>query len=205
MITRGNMNRIISNSLSILAGILITTGFLVTCERFEPESELIFRTESVEELDEGGFRVTGRIFHIGDHAILQHGFCWAESDNPTLNDRASQLGKKDSEGTFSSMIEDLSLDRHYFVCAYVTTGEGTEYGKVIDFRTPPPEVPTVITASVGVIDATSARGEGKLPQMEVHLSPKEASAGADPLNRPFPITPLRMEAEQGFLSVTWKD
>lgn len=144
------------------AGMLLFFGLSFSCERFEPASELVFRTESVEELGEGGFQVTGRIINVGDGEIREHGFCWSESANPTINDPVTRLGRRSAEGTFISTIADYAMDRLYYFRAYITDDAGTHYGGVLTFQTPPPELPVVITLPVSGITMNSAKTGGEV-------------------------------------------
>ena len=148
--------------LLLRAGFLFVFGLMFSCERFEPASELVFRTEGVEELEQGGFRVTGRIINVGDGDIREHGFCWSESANPTTGDPVTRLGRRSGEGTFTSTIEDFSMDRLYYVRAYITKDAGTYYGGVLTFQTPPPEVPVVLTHPVSGIGENSVRIGGEV-------------------------------------------
>lgn len=145
-----------------LFGAAILILFTCTCERFDPESILVLRTESVEELPEGSYRLTARVINIGSEEILQHGFCWSTSENPTVHDQLTQLGPMNAEGTFTSTITDLSGDMRYHIRPYVTTSESTAYGKNKSFLTPPPNLPEVATAPVFAITGNSAECGGNV-------------------------------------------
>ena len=153
---------IFSVMVPILIGTVISMIFTYTCERFDPESILVFKTESVEELPEGQYRLTGRVINIGNEDIVQHGFCWSPFENPTINDELTRIGTKETAGTFTSTIAELPPDVKFFVRAYVTTGEEPEYGKNKTFTTPPPNLPEVATSPVGAITLTSAVSGGNV-------------------------------------------
>ncbi|MGP8322618.1 MAG: hypothetical protein ACT6FG_01300 [Methanosarcinaceae archaeon] len=153
---------IFSVTVPILIGTVISIIFTYACERFDPESILVFKTESVEELTEGQYRLTGRVINIGNEKIIQHGFCWSASENPTISDQVTRLGTKETAGTFTSIISELPPDVKIFVRAYVTTSKEPEYGKNKAFTTPPPNLPEVETAPVGAITVTSAVSGGNV-------------------------------------------
>ena len=128
-----------SLALPILIGAVLLTSYFSSCERFEPELFLEITTDLVESLPEGEYKLTGSIVSFGQNPITQHGFCWSESSEPTVDGESTQLGTKDSLGTFSSIISELSLSTLYFVRAYATTLEGTSYGDEITFTSLDPE------------------------------------------------------------------
>jgi hypothetical protein len=143
-------------------GFAISLLFTPACERFDPESILVFKTGTVEELPDGVYRLTGNIINVGSEEIVEHGFCWSTSENPTILDQVTKLGARETEGTFTSIITDLAPDMQFFVRAYVTTGERTEYGKDKSFRTPPPKLPEVATFQAVATSETTARCGGEV-------------------------------------------
>jgi hypothetical protein len=149
-------------SVTILAplGILFLMGLLATCDKFEPEAELILRTESVEEVIRGEFKVTGRFINIGREEIEQHGFCWSPAPHPTVNDEATRLGGRKEAGMFSSTISGLPLDWQFYIRAYAITREDTTWGKDLVFVTPPPVVPLVNTGTLNSVTLHSAEISG---------------------------------------------
>jgi len=151
---------IISVKVLFWLGTLFMIILLATCARFEPEAVLVLRTEFVEELAPGEYSMTGRIINMGREDIEQHGFCWAQSQNPTINDQSADLGFRETAGEFTTIITDLSLDKLYYFRAFATTREGTIYGKDITFTTPPPQIPMVNTAAVGTVKMTTAEISG---------------------------------------------
>ncbi len=147
-----------------IIGIAIAVSILFTpaCERFDPESILVFKTGSVEELPDGVYSLTGNIINVGSEEIVQHGFCWSTSENPTILDQVTKLGAREKEGTFTSIITDQAPDMQFFVRAYVITAERTAYGKDKSFRTPPPKLPEVATFQAMATSETSAQCGGNV-------------------------------------------
>lgn len=143
-------------TVPVVIGTILTMLLTQACERIEPASELVLKTESVAEQGEGNYLLTGRIINVGDAAIEQHGFCWAPSGNPTINDEVSNLGRREEAGTFTSTIAGMPGGVEYFVRAFVTNSLGTTYGKALAFTTPRPDLPEVVTLRVEDITDTEA-------------------------------------------------
>ena len=97
--------------------------------------------------DDGGLEVTAR------------GVCWSTSPNPTISDSHTTDGT--GTGEFTSSLTGLSVDTKYYVRAYATTSEGTEYGTQKEFTTLD-GMPTVTTNEVTNITAASATCGGNV-------------------------------------------
>ena len=123
---------------------------------------LVFTTDPIEALNNQEYALTGTVVNIGEEAITQHGFCWSSANNPTTSEEVTQLGRKESNGTFSSTISGLSSSTVYYVRAYVITNAGTAYGKEKSFTTSGPSFPTVSTTPVGEITETTAESGGNV-------------------------------------------
>ena len=103
-------NIFFSVTMLILVGMVFSISSVRMCERFDPESILVLKTGAAEEQSDGSYILAGRIINIGKDNILQHGFCWSESAQPTLNDRVTRLGARETEGAFTSLIDGLTED-----------------------------------------------------------------------------------------------
>jgi len=70
----------------------------------------------------------------GSLTITARGVCWSTSPNPTI-----ALSTKTSDGTgtglFTSNITGLTLNTFYYVRAYATNANGTNYGNQVSFTT----------------------------------------------------------------------
>ncbi len=95
--------------------------------------------------DDGGAKVSAR------------GACWSTNPNPALPDAHTIDGT--GTGGFTSRIEGLTPGATYHVRAYATNANGTAYGRDLAF-TEESEPPTVSTASITHITATTALGGG---------------------------------------------
>jgi uncharacterized protein (TIGR02145 family) len=151
-----------SFAVPVLSGTAILFTAINTCQRFEPESILVVTTDSIEILAERQYRLTGTIINIGEEEITQHGFCWAATNDPTTSGTSTQLGAKESKGSFTSTISELTADTKYYVRAYGITNSGTEYGKERSFTTPVPTLPTIATTAVSNVTQESAQSGGTI-------------------------------------------
>ncbi|UCH14355.1 MAG: hypothetical protein JSV22_14805 [Bacteroidales bacterium] len=91
-------------------------------------------------------------------SVTQHGHCWSdETVTPTIDNSKSLLGPRDSTGSYESSLVGLTENTLYYVRAYATNDAGTAYGDTISFTTEqPPNIPSVVTAAVSSVTATSA-------------------------------------------------
>ncbi|MCK5137732.1 MAG: hypothetical protein KAR19_18245 [Bacteroidales bacterium] len=140
------------------------------CKRFDPESIFVITTDSIEPLSAGNYELIGTIVNIGAEEITQHGFQWSVEGNSILEGPVTQLGNRDSNGSYSSVITVLAPSTKYYVRTYAETRAGTEFGRVVSF--------------------TSGSAFPKLPFDDIHLyhilSVQLSTAsidGSDNLNR----------------------
>ena len=149
-----------------------------TCERFEPEAQLKVRTDSITSVSADAFSIEGNIIYMGESEIIQHGFCYSMSNDPTVdNGTSNELGKRTSTGSFKSDFSGLSPNTSYKVRAYATDKSGTAYGIIKSFTTPAPGLPIVFTTAVSNVTQDSAHQEGLSPMRAVILLQREAYAG----------------------------
>lgn len=132
-----------------------------TCERF-PELVLEVTTGSIESLPGREYKLIGSIESFGREPVTQHGFCWAETANPTKEESATQLGNKNAKGDFISIITKLPANTLFYVRAYAITEAGTEYGEEKTFATPAPSLPTITTTEISNITQGSAISGGTI-------------------------------------------
>lgn len=148
-------------TLAVLLGVGSLLSFLQTCEKLPP-LELEVSTDSFVIQSGGTYKLIGSIRSFGHKPVTQHGFCWADFNNPTIEDQVTQLGYIDKKGEFSSIISDLPLNTLIHFRAYVLTEEGTEYGESVSFSTPAPGLPLVTTTVVTNITMNAAQSGGTI-------------------------------------------
>ena len=75
----------------------------------------------------------GNVTNSGGSAVTARGICWSTNANPTINDSISENGS--GLGTFTAVLNGLSLNTIYYVRAYATNAQGTSYGNELSFTT----------------------------------------------------------------------
>ena len=122
---------------------------IFSCERLEIKRITKVSTGSVSGITASSSIVQGNVIEQGEGGIKQHGHCWSETSNPTIIIHKTDLGARNTAGTFNSTLIELSPNTQYFVRAYATDNEGTTYGNEISFVTmaiPIPEAPGNLAA-----------------------------------------------------------
>jgi hypothetical protein len=79
----------------------------------------------------------GNVTALGIPNPIQHGHVWSTSSNPTTDNSKTELGEKNSTGSFTSSLSGLSAATLYYVRAYVVNNNGTVYGNEVSFTTLP--------------------------------------------------------------------
>ena len=102
----------------------------------------------------------GDVTSDGGKTVTARGICWSTVSPPTIADPGKTI---DSWGTgaFASSITGLTRNTLYYVRAYATNADGTEYGAVKSFTTLT-TVPTVTTTAITNIAATTATSGGNV-------------------------------------------
>lgn len=104
----------------------------ISCKKdsSDPPSVTTATITSISETSAtGGGNVTGQ----GDSEVTGRGLCWSTSANPTIT------GSKTTDGTgtgeFTSQLTGLTPGTLYYVRAYATNSDGTNYGDEVTFTT----------------------------------------------------------------------
>src|SRR4030042_5590779 len=117
--------------ISLLSLVII----ICSCERLEIKR--ITKVSTVSDPEKTSFSaiVQGAIIEQGEGGIKQHGHCWSKISNPSISNDKTELGSRNSTGTFNSTLVELSPNTQYFVRAYATDNDGTIYGNEVSFVT----------------------------------------------------------------------
>lgn len=104
----------------------------------------------------------GNINADGGAAVTARGICWSTLHNPDITGNHTTDGT--GTGAFASNIATLTASTTYYARAYATNSAGTAYGNEISFNTTnaPTALPTVTTAAITLITATTASGGGNV-------------------------------------------
>lgn len=94
-------------------------------------------TADITEIDGSSAISGGEVTSDGGHAITEIGAVWDTTESPALNDNEGYTEDEYIEGTteFISEISALLPKTLYYVRAYATNSQGTEYGNSYRFTT----------------------------------------------------------------------
>lgn len=101
----------------------------------------------------------GNVSSDGGATVTARGLCWSTSKNPTINDSKSVAGS--GAGWFSSSITGLTPAKTYYIRAYATNANGTQYGAQKQFTTRT-GLASVTSGTVSNITSTSAVSGGNV-------------------------------------------
>jgi hypothetical protein len=126
------MKAILRNILFILL-----LGFLVKCSEDEITSRNYprLKTLPVSEITSEGARFNAEITFRGNFEVLNYGFVWRESENPTVENSERVIYSENIQANnFSAIIRTTLKDSiSYFARAFIQTGEFTVYGENVQF------------------------------------------------------------------------
>ena len=75
----------------------------------------------------------GVISNNGGTLVFRKGVCWSINTSPTIDSDTTNNGI--ASGSFTSLMNDLSVNTTYYVKAYATNKMGTGYGNELAFKT----------------------------------------------------------------------
>lgn len=77
----------------------------------------------------------GNVTDDGGTEVTDRGICWSTEHNPTLENCLGNAHGGTGTGTFTLNMTGLTQGTKYYVSAYATNSEGTNYGGEVDFST----------------------------------------------------------------------
>jgi hypothetical protein len=120
--------------LLYLTLMVAATGFYSCDDDEEPKTIPVVTTGTVSDITTTSATVSGEITTNGNVAVTATGFVYSSAvSEPTVADDKVEL--TDTEGDFSTLLEDLSSGTTYHIRAYAINNLGTGYGEVVDFTT----------------------------------------------------------------------
>jgi len=139
------------------------TPYLVTVQLFGDEALPVVTTDAVSNITASSASCGGNVTDDGEFEVTAKGVVWDVSQNPTIDFYEGITNDGTGIGAFTSIITDLTAETTYYVRAYATNSAGTSYGNQQEFTTiSAAALPTVTTATVTDILATSATGGGNV-------------------------------------------
>lgn len=130
---------------------------IVYYDNSDPNNWPNVTTAEVVDITSTSARTGGTITYYGAAEITARGVCWGTAHNPSIDGDLTTDGS--GTGSFSSDLNNLSINTIYYVRAYATNLHGTYYGEERSFTTVA-GLPTVITNTITSITPVSAVGGG---------------------------------------------
>jgi len=146
------MKKAITNLLIILFLIIF-----LSCNRNESPS---LETLSILEITTNSATGGGYISSDGGNEVVSKGIVWNDSQDPSLQSHKGLTMEGTGIGVFTSSMTNLSPSTVYYVKAYATNINGTNYGQEVRFTTNEVKLATLTTASVSAITDNSATSGG---------------------------------------------
>jgi uncharacterized protein (TIGR02145 family) len=176
-INRTNDGSGIGNFVSSIAGLTDNTSYYVRAYAINSEGTSygnqvsfvttliidlpIVSTNEISEITKTSAVSGGYIVSDGGAEVTVKGVCWSTSENPTIDNNHSSDGS--GNGEYTSNITGLTENTTYYVRAYATNSEGTDYGSEKSFTTTfDISIPTVSTIAVSSITASAASCGGNV-------------------------------------------
>ena len=92
-------------------------------------------TDSIQYITKNSALVHYSIIDPGAPTITQHGVCWNQFGEPSIDDQLNNEGSVDTSGIFTSRIDSLNPNTLYYVRAYAMNVVDTVYGDEMTFTT----------------------------------------------------------------------
>lgn len=118
-------------------------------------------TDTPEDITETSLTIKGTIVKTGGLKITSYGHCWAETEQPTIDNNKNNLGDTESIGDFTSTLTNLIAGKTYYIRAYAVNSKGIAYSKPVSVTMPYIEKAMVATLSISNLakDSVVLNGE----------------------------------------------
>jgi hypothetical protein len=131
--------------------------FLCSCEKEDflwTLKPLIPRISSIQkpELCNNILSVSAKIDHNGGSKILEKGFCYSTTKNPTKDNNPVKI-----EDENELLVANLSLNPNlvYYIRAFATNKVGTSYGKEEEIKTPSSFITLLTNNATNILNKTA--------------------------------------------------
>jgi IPT/TIG domain len=124
-------------ALACISLFIFSALFLSKCEEenARPRTYPRVNTMPVSDITEKGATFNAEIYSLGSESIIDHGFVWGVTDNPTINNNKILLGSIGITGAYSApVLSTLLKDKLYTVKTFVQTAEHFVYGAPVTFK-----------------------------------------------------------------------
>lgn len=117
-------------------------------------------TYSVSEITYFTAKFYGYADNLSEHPTTEHGFCYATTSNPTVND--TKIVVSNTSNYFDIVVDGLEAGTTYYVRAYAINEYGVKYGGEQVFTTIAYSVPTLTTNDASYVSFETAVCGGKV-------------------------------------------
>lgn len=143
----------IKNSLFLIP-VLFLMIFVQDCKK--EELIIIVSTDEVTDIAYTSCIVKGSLLDISEEKVFQYGFCYGESQEPTIDSHTSNLGATFSKQAYVDTIRNLQAGTKYYIRAYALNIYDVYYGDQISFTTLQFQKASIETETPKNITGTSA-------------------------------------------------
>jgi N-acetylneuraminic acid mutarotase/signal peptidase I len=140
-------------------------SILIKCDKDEITSRNYPRLKTllVTEITSEGAKFSAEIIYRGDFEVINYGFVWSESENPTLenSDRVVYSENIQTNHFFKTIETTLKKEVSYFVKAFIKTDDYIVYGESMDFfslGSKAPEIKTIYPGHGTIGDTITIKG-----------------------------------------------
>ncbi len=155
------INKTRNNVLSLLVICLdVFAVLLIGCEKVDLVNTNIVTTAEISYISETNANGGGKIYNGGRTSVSSRGICWGTEPNPTINNTRTLNGTGD--GSFTSILTDLSPNSTYYVRAYASNTHGIVYGNNVSFSTNNSDFPILKTNSISNLTSTTCTSGGSI-------------------------------------------
>lgn len=160
------MKRNFTIKLLLFALVLIIPPQFFSCKKIDIKREVLLRTMPAENITYEAAVLKGDVIDAGeDGSVIEYGFVYSMSGNPTVSDIKAILGTANPlVGSVSKQVSYLESNKTFYFKLYAIEKEGKiTYGNVNSFQTdinPGATVPVVVTQQASEISPISAKVSG---------------------------------------------
>jgi len=133
---------------------------MLGCEK--PVRVVSVKTDAVTEVSFTSCKMQGTIVDIGEEGIDEHGFCYALSEEPAVDDLSKKLGPTDATSSFTGILTGLLNNTSYYIRAFAKNSIGVYYGEQLSFTTLAFGLASLTTNAITDITTTSATVGGNI-------------------------------------------
>jgi len=141
---------------------------MLACQKLDIRPLTIFGASTLSQLTDQTAIMTTAMVDLASSAA-QHGYCWATTPNPTIDNMKIELGalNRSSEGVFAftSDITGLIPNTRYYLRAYVQVDGEVFYSEQVIFNTLA-TAPLISVNSVNNISNTTAETQGNILRLK---------------------------------------